>query len=123
MQNDDDVTYYTVRNSWSDVDRYFGVREGIIVSDTLVTSRMQNNFFTDIFTDDVFYDVNPKRVNWGDGRKFLIWGVSNGYLVIECQDPYQGARSKEYYLVSWYSFISDADMNEWMEYSAVPDGF
>jgi hypothetical protein len=123
MQNDDDVTYYSVRNSWSDVDRYFGVRDGIIVSDTMVTSRMQNNFFTDIFTNDVFYDVNPKRVNWGDGRKFLIWGISNGYLVIECQDPYQGARSKEYYLVSWYSFISEADMNEWMEYSAVPDGF
>jgi hypothetical protein len=25
--------------------------------------------------------------------------------------------------VTWTAYIADADMNEWMEYSAVPDGF
>jgi hypothetical protein len=122
MQNDDDVTYYAVYGSgWSD-SWFLGVRNGIIVS---FCESMYSSYFRDIFPQSEFTETSPKRVNWYTGERFLIWKLDNCYLIVSTYESATTSISGTYLdnTVTWTAYIADADMNEWMEYSAVPDGF
>jgi hypothetical protein len=113
----DDVTYYMETTSGNAPIYYIGVKAGEIVSSC---AYMNSATLKNVFTSEALLQVTPKRVNMYGGAIYLIWGLQNGYLIVK---SYETTGSYLNNVVEWYAYIADADMNSYMEYEELPDGY
>jgi hypothetical protein len=113
----DDVTYYMETTSGNAPIYYIGVKAGEIVSSC---AYMNSATLKNVFPSEDLLQVTPKRVNMYGGAIYLIWGLQNGYLIVK---SYETTGSYLNNVVEWYAYIADADMNSYMEYEELPDGY
>ena len=121
MQYDDDIDYKAVDDGFTTY--YVGVKNDTIVS---ILQEGYSEYFRDIIAyDGPLTEVSPKRVNAPNGERLLIWKLNNGYLIVDTYPSATTDLTGSYLdnIVNWYTFLTDPSTNEWMEWSAVPNGF
>ena len=121
MQNDDDIGYKAVEDGLTTY--YVGVKDDVIVS---ILQEGYSEYFRNIIASDgPLTEVSPKRVNAPNGEIILIWKLNNGYLIVSTYPSATTDMTGSYLdsTVNWYTFLTDPSTNEWMEWTAVPQGF